>query len=97
MAATDRASADNCRKIRELGFTTSRHINMYGEHFELVSDPFDEGEYTAVRALSETDQTIRTIRLPVALLMGVADRFPKQVDPGGARPPPASPGATDKE
>jgi hypothetical protein len=48
---------------------------MYGERFELVSDPFAEGACTAIRALSGSDPAIRTIHLPTAVLLGFSDRF----------------------
>jgi hypothetical protein len=73
--ASSRSPAETCTRIRELGFTTSRHIKMYGQRFELVSDPFEDGKYTAVHALSGSDPTERTVRLPVALLTGLADQF----------------------
>jgi len=72
-----RSPAENCARIRDLGFTTSKHIKMYGERFELVSDPFEEGLFTAVFALSGNDPTIRTLRLPTAILVGLSDRFRK--------------------
>jgi hypothetical protein len=72
-----RSSAANCARIRDLGFTTSKHIKMYGERFELVSDPFEDGACTAIRALRGTDPTIRTLRLPVSILIGLSDRFRK--------------------
>lgn len=67
--------SDNCVKIRDLGFSPTTHIKMYGELFEIVSDPFDEGDCIAVRATSGTDPQIRTLRLPIAILIGQADRF----------------------
>jgi len=67
--------SENCAKIRELGFTASKHIKMYGKHFELVSDPFDEDGCTAVHAVSGNDPRIRTLRLPVAILVGLSSRF----------------------
>jgi hypothetical protein len=50
---------------------------MYGEVFELVSDPFDEAGCIAVLATSGGNPEIRTLRLPVAILVGPADRFLK--------------------
>lgn len=67
--------AENAARIRDLGFTASKHITMYGERFELVSDPFAEGACTAIRALSGSDPAIRTIHLPTAVLLGFSDRF----------------------
>jgi len=76
-ATSGRSAAENCERIRDLGFTTSKHIKMYGERFELVSDPFEEGTCTSVRALSGNDPTIRILRLPTAILLGSPDRFRK--------------------
>jgi hypothetical protein len=35
-----RTPAENCARSKGLGYTVSKHIKMYGERFELVSDPF---------------------------------------------------------
>lgn len=51
---------------------------MYGERFEIVSDPFDEGDFIAVRATSGNDPEIRTVLLPIAILLGLADRSLKR-------------------
>jgi hypothetical protein len=72
-----RSPAENCARLRHLGFTTSKHIKMYGERFKLVSDPFEEGLCTVVHALSGNDPTIRTLHLPTAILIGLSDRFQK--------------------
>jgi hypothetical protein len=64
--------------MKDLGFSASMHIRMYGEHFEIVSDPFDEAGGVAVRATSGSDPAIRTVRLPLAILVGRADRFLKR-------------------
>ena len=69
--------SDSCVKIKDLGFIPSMHIKMYGERFEIVSDPFDEGDCVAVRATSGDDPEIRTLRLPIAILLGLEDRFPR--------------------
>ncbi len=73
-----RIGSDSCVKVKDLGFKASRHIKMYGEHFEIVSDPFDEGDCIAVRATSGNNPEIRTLRLPIAILVGLADRFLKR-------------------
>ena len=67
--------AENCARIRDMGFATSRHVKMYGQRLELTSDPFDEDGYTAVHALSGNDPTERTIRLPVGILTGLTGHF----------------------
>ncbi len=72
-----RSPAENSARIRELGFTTSKPIKMYGERFELVSDPYEEGLCTVVRVLCGDDPTVRVLHLPTAILVGASDRFQK--------------------
>lgn len=47
------------------------HMNMYGERFQIVSEPFDEGDCVSVRATCGSDPEIRTLRLPIAILLGL--------------------------
>ena len=68
-------SSDTCAKIKDLGFKASMQIKMYGERFEIVSDPFTEGDCIAIRATSGGNPEIRTVFLPSAILMRTADRF----------------------
>jgi len=69
-----RTPAENCARIKGLGYTVSKHIQMYGERLELVSDPFQEGKCIAVQVIGKSDPTIRTLQLPVSLLLGLSDR-----------------------
>jgi hypothetical protein len=75
---TVRTTSDSCARIKDLGFIASIHIKMYGERFEIISDPFDEGDGVAVRATCGNDPAIRILRLPIAILVGLADRFVKR-------------------
>lgn len=68
-----------CQRIMDLGYVAGKHVSLYGEHFELASDPFVDGDWVAVRVMSENDPTIQTIRLPVSILVGLTDMFPKHV------------------
>jgi hypothetical protein len=69
------SAAENCAKIKHLGFTVSKHIKMYGERFEIVSDPFSEGDCVAVHAISGTGPETRILRLPTTMLVSSKDRF----------------------
>ena len=68
-----------CQKIMDLGYVAGKHVNLYGEHFEIASDPFVDGDWVAVRVTSENDPTIQTIRLPLSILVGLTDLLPKNV------------------
>lgn len=69
----------SCARIKDLGYAAGKRLNLYGEHFQIVSDPFTEGDGVAVRVTSGDDPTIRTIRLPVSILLGLAYLFPQHV------------------
>lgn len=66
-----RTASESCAKVRDLGFTASMQMNMYGERFQIVSEPFDEGGCVSVHATCGSDPEIRTLRLPIAILLGL--------------------------
>jgi hypothetical protein len=71
--ATVRTPATDCARIKQLGYSVSRHVHMYGEHFEIVSDPFIDGAGVAVHAITAKSPARRTLRLPVAILVGLRE------------------------
>ena len=77
--AVGHTRAENCARIRDLGYVASKHVTMYGERFELVSDPVQEGDCIVVQVISENNPTIRRLQLPVSILLGLSDR-------GGQKP-----------
>jgi len=72
-----KSTADDCVRIKDLGYTSSRHIKMYGERFEIVSDPFPDGDGIAVRVTTAREPTTRTLRLPTSILVGLKELLPK--------------------
>jgi hypothetical protein len=76
-----RSPSENCTRIKKLGYIVGKHMNLYGEHMELVSDPFVEGDCVAVHAISSSNPTVRTIELPVSILAGWEDLFQELADP----------------
>jgi len=72
------APAGECTRIRELGYRASAHAKLYGEKFLIVSDPFPLGSCVAVRVVTATNPAIRTLRLPVAILLSLSNFFPKR-------------------
>ena len=69
----------SCERTKDLGYIAGKRVTLYGEHFEIASDPFIDGNWVAVRVTSENDTTIQTIRLPVSILAGLTDLLPKHV------------------
>lgn len=75
--AIDKSLADDCVRIKDLGYSSSQHIDMYGERFEIVSDPFPDGNGVAVHVTTAKEPKRRTLRLPTSILMGLKKLFPK--------------------
>jgi hypothetical protein len=69
----------SCERLIDLGYIAGKRVTLYGEHFEIASDPFIDGNWVAVRVISKSDPTLRTIRLPVSILTGLTDLLPKHV------------------
>jgi hypothetical protein len=76
-----RSPSENCARIKQRGYIAGRHMNLYGEHMELISDPFLEGDCIAVHAISSSNPIVRTIDLPVSILAGLDDMFPRPANP----------------
>ncbi len=73
--------SENCARIKKLGYIAGKHMNLYGEHMELVSDPFEEGDGVAVHAISSSNPTVRIIELPISILAGWEDLFQELANP----------------
>lgn len=63
-----------CAHVKRLGYATSRRIRLYGEEFEVVSDPFSEADGIAVHVTTKRDPGIRVLRIPATVLQSVRRR-----------------------
>ena len=59
-----------CARIRQLGYVACRRVRIYGEEFELLSDPFPQADQIVIRAKAKGDARVRILRLPVTILQG---------------------------
>ena len=59
-----------CARIKQLGYVASRCVRIYGEEFELLSDPFPQADQIAIRAQAKSDSRVRILRLPVSIVQG---------------------------
>ena len=80
-----RTSAENCARIKDLGYVASKHITMYGERLKLISDPVQEGDCIVVQVISRNDPTARRLQLPVSILLGLSDRSGQETEFGKRR------------
>jgi hypothetical protein len=66
--------ADLCAHLKHLGYAISRRIRLYGEEFEVVSDPFPGG--IAVHVTTKKDSTIRVLQIPATVLQSAKGQRP---------------------
>jgi hypothetical protein len=57
-----------CTRVKHLGYATSERIRLYGEEFEIVSDPFFEANGIAVHVRRRNNSSIRSLRIPATVL-----------------------------
>jgi uncharacterized protein (UPF0548 family) len=69
---------DICNRVKHLGYTVSGKVRLYGEEFEVVSDPFPADDGIAVRVKSQKNPAVRVLQLPSTVLQGVRRRKPAE-------------------
>ena len=57
-----------CERLKALGYAESKKIRVYGDEFEVVSNPFPQGNGVAVRVRSRREQQARILYLPLPVL-----------------------------
>jgi len=65
--------AEVCAQIKKSGYAASQNVRMYGEEFEVLSDPFPNEIGIAVRVRSLCTSQIRHSQLPAALIHRVSE------------------------
>jgi hypothetical protein len=60
--------SEMCTRLRDLGYSQSKQIRMYGQDFVVSSNPFPEGDGIAVRAVSKRETTERILQIPLPVL-----------------------------
>ena len=57
-----------CANIKDLGYAPFSRVRLYGEEFEILSDPFPKAGGIVVRARSKKDPKICILHLPAMIL-----------------------------
>jgi len=58
-----------------MGYAQSKRIRIYGEEFEVTSNPFPEGNGIAVQAVGKHDKQARVLKLPLPVLQTVRKKI----------------------
>jgi hypothetical protein len=67
-----------CAQIKNFGYTTSQKIRIYGEEFEVLSDPFPSDGGIAIHVRSRRTAQARLLQLP-ATVIGRVNKTPTRV------------------
>jgi hypothetical protein len=68
-----------CARLESMGYAESKRIRIYGQEFEVVSNPFPHGDGIAIRAFSKLDTQARTLRLPLPVVQMVSRQKQKKI------------------
>jgi hypothetical protein len=62
-----------CARIRQFGYAVSQRIRIYGEDFEVLSDPFPSDGGIAVHVRSKRTLQARVLQLPATVIHRVSE------------------------
>ncbi len=64
-----------CASVKRLGYGASANVRLYGEEFELLSDPFPQADGIAVHAMAKKDSRLCVVQIPATVLQSVRGRI----------------------
>lgn len=62
------ATTEVCERIKHFGYAPSQAIRIYGEDFEVLSDPFPSAEGVAIHVRSKRTSQTRVLQLPATVI-----------------------------
>jgi hypothetical protein len=68
--------AEVCASVKRLGYGSLQSIRLYGEEFEVISNPFPEAGGIAVSVKTKKGDGVRVIQLPATVLQSVEGSLP---------------------
>lgn len=68
-----------CDRLQKMGYAEFKRIRIYGQEFEVVSNPFPQGDGIAIRAFSRRETQTRTLRLPLPVVQMVTRQKHKKI------------------
>jgi hypothetical protein len=72
-----------CERLRKFGFTENRHVRLYGEELDLISNPLPDGNGFAVEAVNRRTGNSQRVRIPLSLISIVKQEFALQPEHTG--------------
>jgi hypothetical protein len=66
-------AAEVCARIRQFGYAASQRIRIYGEDFEVLSDPFPSDGGIAIKVRSKRTSLARVLQLPATVIHRISE------------------------
>ena len=63
-----------CARIRQFGYAVSQRIRIYGEEFDVLSDPFPSDGGIAIHVRSKRTLQARVLQLPATVIHRVSEQ-----------------------
>jgi len=60
-----------CAQIKRRGYSVSQMVRIYGEEFDILSDPFPNEVGVAIQVRSRRTAQVRALQLPSTLIQGL--------------------------
>ena len=74
-AQSSLSPAEVCAHIKQIGYAASGRIRIYGEEFEVLSDPFPSAGGIAIHVRSIRTSLTRVLQLPATITPRVSQRL----------------------
>ncbi len=68
-------TAEVCAQIKKFGYGMSQKIRIYGEEFDVLSDPFPNDVGIAIQVRSKRTAQTRVLQLPATVIHRVTARI----------------------
>ena len=72
MAIEVHENAHICERLKTLGYEHKNRIRMYGEEFDLISNPMSDEQGFAIEAVSRKTGNARKLRIPLSIVQMIA-------------------------
>jgi hypothetical protein len=67
-------SPELCKKLKSLGYARDGRVKLYGQDFQLLSDPFDDGTAVVVKAITAKNKNEQVLRIPKPVVLAAMGR-----------------------
>jgi hypothetical protein len=64
-----------CAQVKQFGYAASKKIRIYGEEFDVLSDPFPFDGGIAIEVREKRTSQTRTLQLPATVIHRVRERI----------------------